>query len=169
MDRENQRVTIMKLHKKRMKTADIVRSTGYKQRTVYDVVKRYKETGGTADRPRSGRPTIATTPENIQKVRCRIQRNPERSMRKMAKELGISEGSVRKIVRKKLRLRSYKINRVHFLNETMKKKRLAKARRMIRLLAGARLSKVLFTDEKIFTVEPFHNRQNHRQLLKKGQ
>ena len=31
------------------------------------------------------------------------------------------------------------------------------------------MSKVLFTDEKIFTVEPLHNRQNHCQLLKKGQ
>ena len=152
-----------------MKTADIVRTTGYKQSTVYNVLKRYKETGSTADRPRKDRPTIATTPENIQKARCQIQRNPERSMRKMAKELGISEGSVRNIVKMKLRLRSYKINRTHFLNETMKEKRLAKARKMIRLLAGARLSKVLFTDEKIFTVEPFHNRQNRRQLLKKGQ
>lgn len=50
----------------------------------------------------------------------------------------------------------------------MKAKRLENARRIIRLLAGGRLSKVFFTDEKIFTVEPIHNRPNHRQLLKKG-
>jgi len=31
------------------------------------------------------------------------------------------------------------------------------------------MSKVLFTDEKIFTVEPLHNGRNRRQLLKKGQ
>lgn len=33
---------------------------------------------------------------------------------------------------------------------------------MIRLLAGIRLSKMLFTDEKIFTVAPLHN-QNGQQ------
>lgn len=41
----------------------------------------------------------------------------------------------------------------------MKAKRLEKVSRMIRLLAGARVLKVLFTDEKVFTVEPSHNRQ----------
>ena len=87
----------------------------------------------------------------------------------MAKELGISQWSVRNIVTKKLRLRSYKINRVHFLNEMMKAKRQEKSSRMPRLVAGARISKVLFTDEKIFTVEPLHNRQNRRPLFKKGQ
>ncbi|XP_054720735.1 uncharacterized protein LOC129230362 [Uloborus diversus] len=87
----------------------------------------------------------------------------------MAKELEISEKSVRTIVKNKLGLFSYKINRFHFFNDTMKQKRLIKARRMLRLTAGARLSKVLFTDEKIFTIQPTHNRQNPRQLLKKGQ
>jgi len=87
----------------------------------------------------------------------------------MAKELGISQGSVQNIVTKKLRLRSYKINRVRFLNETMKAKRQKNSRRMLCLLAGTRMSQVLFTNEKIFTVEPLHNRQNHCQLLKKGQ
>ncbi|VDP41425.1 unnamed protein product [Heligmosomoides polygyrus] len=37
------------------------------------------------------------------------------------------------------------------------------------LVRGGRLSRVLFSDEKIFTVQPVHNRQNCRQLLKKGQ
>lgn len=40
---------------------------------------------------------------------------------------------------------------------------------MIRLISGAGLQKVLFTDEKIFITEPFHSRQNRRQLLNKGQ
>eukprot|EP01133_Synstelium_polycarpum_P024887 gene24887-29866_t len=72
-----------------MKTSEIVCTTGFKQRTIYSIVKRLKETGGTADRPRSGRPTTATTPENVNKIRSRIRRNFERSMRKMAKKIGI--------------------------------------------------------------------------------
>ncbi|VDO87649.1 unnamed protein product [Heligmosomoides polygyrus] len=67
MSRESERITVVELHKTGMRTADIVRTTGFKQRTVYKIVRRYKETGGTSDRPRSGRPTTATTPENINK------------------------------------------------------------------------------------------------------
>jgi len=70
---ESQRITVVELYKLRMKPDDIVRMTGYKKKTVYDDVKHYKETSGTVDRPRSGRPTTAATPENIQKGRCRIQ------------------------------------------------------------------------------------------------
>ncbi|VDP39909.1 unnamed protein product [Heligmosomoides polygyrus] len=40
---------------------------------------------------------------------------------------------------------------------------------MRRLVGSDRLSRVLFCDEEIFIVQPVHNRQNRRQLLKKGQ
>ncbi|VDO68050.1 unnamed protein product [Heligmosomoides polygyrus] len=123
MSRESERITVVELHKTGMRTADIVRTTGFKQRTVYKIVRRYKETGGTSDRPRSGRPTTATTPENINKVRCRIRRNPEVSMNKMATDLGISRERVQHIARRKLGLRSYKVARIHFLNDAMKAER----------------------------------------------
>ncbi|VDO70555.1 unnamed protein product [Heligmosomoides polygyrus] len=124
MSRESERITVVELHKTGMRTADIVRTTGFKQRTVYKIVRRYKETGGTSDRPRSGRPTTATTPENINKVRCRIRRNPEVSMNKMATDLGISRERVQHIARRKLGLRSYKVARIHFLNDAMKAERI---------------------------------------------
>lgn len=56
MSHEKERITFIELHKSGMKTVDIVRTTGYKQSTAYDAVKRYKKIGGTADRPRSSRP-----------------------------------------------------------------------------------------------------------------
>ena len=85
----------------------------------------------------------------------------------MAKEIGISEFSVRKIVKGKLRLRSYKINRVHFLNDRIKTQRLQKCRKIKRLVAAGHLQRVLFTDEKIFTVQRHLNSQNNRQLFRK--
>jgi transposase len=39
---------------------------------VYRTVKRLRETGSTADRPRSGRPRSVRTPELINKVKCRL-------------------------------------------------------------------------------------------------
>ena len=50
----------------------------------------------------------------------------------------------------------------------MKQMRMAKAKKMSRLIAAGRLEKVVFTDEKIFTVQPIQNRQNHRQLPKRA-
>ena len=44
MSRESQCITVIELYKSRMKPADIVRMIGYKKQTVYDAVKRHKET-----------------------------------------------------------------------------------------------------------------------------
>ena len=40
---------------------------------------------------------------------------------------------------------------------------------VVSLVGDGHLSTILFTDEKIFTIERYHNRQNCRQLMKKGQ
>lgn len=89
-------------------------------------------------------------------------------MRKMAQDLEISDERLRFIVKKKLKLNSYKFSKRHFLNDVMKVRRLSQAKKMKRLVAGSRINNVLFTDEKIFSVQRVHNHQNDRQLLKKG-
>ena len=150
-----------------MRQCDIVRQLVIPRLTVSCAIKRYQELGNSQDRPRSGRPLTAVTPEKINKIRCRIRKSTEQSMRKMAKDLKISEYSVLKIVKVKLGLSSYKFNRAYFLHDRMKLQRLQKCRKMQHLVANGRLAKVLFTDEKIFTVQPYHNSQNHRQLLRK--
>ena len=50
----------------------------------------------------------------------------------------------------------------------MKENRLVRAKKLKKLAAAGRENLILFTDEKIFTVEPHHNSQNDRQLLPKG-
>ena len=50
----------------------------------------------------------------------------------------------------------------------MKGEWLKRARKMRRLAAAGRYHLILFTDEKIFTVEQHHNFQNSRQPLPKG-
>ena len=90
-------------------------------------------------------------------------------MNKMAKEIGISRWSVRRIIEKKLKMFSYKLGRGHLLTDAMVAKRLEKSQRMLRLVGGDRLQTILFTDEKIFSIKPYYNHQNDRELLKKGQ
>ena len=55
-----------------------------------------------------GGPRFARTKGNIQKVKHRLRRKKRVSARKFSMELGISERSVRRIMKNDLWLRSYK-------------------------------------------------------------
>ncbi|CAD6199278.1 unnamed protein product [Caenorhabditis auriculariae] len=111
---------------------------------------------------RRGCPVTVTTSEAVKAVREKIRRTPERSMRKMSKEYEMSRESMRTIVKDKLKMIPYRMQKGAFLNQKNKTLRMKKARK---LLAGTKDDShltTLFTDEKIFTVEPNKNGQNHR-------
>lgn len=120
------------------------------------------------DRPRIGRPVTVCTPQYRNKIKKRIERNPQRSMRSMARSDRVSDYSVRKVVKTQLGYRPYKIQKAHHLDDQKKANRLKKARIMRRLAAAGRHRLVLFTDEKNFNIEQAHNHQNDRQILPKG-
>ncbi|KAJ1367135.1 hypothetical protein KIN20_027989 [Parelaphostrongylus tenuis] len=61
------------------------------------------------------------------------------------------------------------LTRVHMSGQKCERKTTLKASRLIHLINGASLLKVLCTDEKIFMAKPFHDPQNRRQLPKMGQ
>ncbi|CAD6184127.1 unnamed protein product [Caenorhabditis auriculariae] len=82
-------------------------------------------------------------------------------MRKMAKEYEMSRESMRTIVKDKLKMIPYRMQKGAFLNQKNKTLRMKKTRK---LLAGTKDGShltTLFTDEKIFTVEANKNGQNH--------
>ncbi|KAI6650052.1 hypothetical protein LOD99_10524 [Oopsacas minuta] len=135
-----------------------------RRKLIYRTIKRYKDTGSTSDRQRSGRPTSATTTQKRKVIRSRIQRNPQRSMRKMALELKISRESVRTIVKSDMGLFPYKKRKVHFISPQIKEKRLARSKALLARLVSFGLDEILFSDEKLFTVEQAYNRQNDRVL-----
>ncbi|KAI6648714.1 hypothetical protein LOD99_7940 [Oopsacas minuta] len=135
-----------------------------RRKLIYRTIKRYKDTGSTSDRQRSGRQTSATTTQKRKVIRSRIQRNPQRSMRKMALELKISRESVRTIVKSDMGLFPYKKRKVHFISPQIKEKRLARSKALLARLASFGLDEILFSDEKSFRVEQAYNRQNDRVL-----
>ena len=103
-------------------------------RTAREVIKRFKETGSYEDRLRSGRPRTARTSVNKRKIKGRIQRNPnsrKNSTRKMAKAIGISEGSVRNILHKDLEMSARKLVEAHGLTENGKEKWLIRWKRSL--------------------------------------
>ena len=131
---------------------------------VYRTIKRYRDTGSVNDRHRSGRPTTTRTVRIRKAMRSRITRNPKRSMRKMAIELGTNRESLRKLVHEDLGLKSLKRKTVHHLTPTLRRKRLVRCKGLLRRLAPRDMDKVLLSDEKLFTVEEVNNRQNDRIL-----
>lgn len=163
-DIEN-RIVVIGLKKCGMETGDIYRTLqplGVSRSFVYRAVKLFGDTGGVADRPRSGRPRSVRTPRAVKAVQNRIYRNPLRKQQIMSREMNISKVSISRIIKYDLGLRAYKRHTGHLLTAALKQKRKQKSKALIRQYAKNRHRKIMFTDEKIFTVEESFNKQNDR-------
>uniref|UniRef100_A0A7I4Y9L4 Type I restriction enzyme, S subunit n=1 Tax=Haemonchus contortus TaxID=6289 RepID=A0A7I4Y9L4_HAECO len=75
---------------------------------------------------------------------------------------------MQRLIKEDIGLYPYKIAKGQRLTEEMKVQDWQKCKKMKTLARGENLGRILFTDEKIFTVEPFRNSQNQRILLPKG-
>lgn len=125
-------------------------------------IKRYNELSGVQDRVRSGRPRSVRTPETIKAVRERIRRNPLRKQKILSRELNISNRSMCRLVRDDLSMKAYRRSTGHLLTARLKEIRLTRCKRLLQWHATNGHENILFTDEKIFTVEEKFNRQNDR-------
>ena len=90
------------------------------------------------------RPRIIRTKGMIQKVKKRMKRKKRVSIGKLAGELGISNGSVVRILKQDLGCRSYKKRVEPTLTD----------------FEGT--LRILFSDEKIFDLDGMYNAQNDR-------
>lgn len=132
---------------------------------VYRTITRYNDTGSIKKRGGCGPKRTATSPEMVQRVRCRIQRNPRQSARKMATSLGISRERLAHILKTELKLKPLKIQKVQELTPAQKKTRLERCKALKGLLVNGALPNIVFSDEKIFTVQQYVNKQNDRVWL----
>ena len=121
---------------------------------------RFTDTGSIQDRPRPGRKRTVRTSTLRKNVKLRIQRNPARSMRKLAKEVNIARESMRLLVRTELGMTPYKYQEVQLLSDQNKVKRLGRSRLMLARFANGSHNQIVFSDEKLFVVEHHINKQN---------
>lgn len=133
---------------------------------VYRTITRYNDTGSIAKRHGGGHQKTATSREMVQKVKKRLERNPRRSANQMAKELKISDRSIRRILKNDLKVKPYKIQKAHDLTPKQQQVRLERAKELLRLAESGQLPNIVFSDEKIFTIEQFVNSQNDRVYLR---
>ena len=125
-------------------------------------MKRFTETGTTLSKLIPGRNRSVRTRRVIEIVKKRVRRNPRRSMRKTAKELKISETSLRRIVKEDLGLKAYKMQCRHLISATSKQKRLDRGKKMLEEIQSATDKVFIWSDEKMFTVQAVMNSQNDR-------
>lgn len=136
--------------------------------SVKAVCKRVDERGSaTVRKSCSGRPKTARTEENVKVVEdliCSQEDQPgtSRSTRLIAKDLAISERSVRRIAKKDLNLSAFRRVPAQVISAATKAKRLERCKRLFRRLTVKATKRVFFTDEKVFHTNPPINNQNNR-------
>ena len=75
---------------------------------------------------------------------------------------------MRKLVTEDLGLKSFKRTKAHNLNDSIRAKGLERCKALLQRFAPGSEEQILFSDEKIFTVEEVTNSQNDRILSKRS-
>ena len=135
--------------------------------TVNKFLQKLAATGSRARRAGSGRPRTARTIDNVKAVEDLAlseedQPGTSLSDRELAKAVGISRSSVRRIVREDLQLKVFKRVAATELNAATQAKRLSRAKDLLRRFKSQDVKKICFSDEKIFSVSAPVSLQNDR-------
>lgn len=137
-------------------------------RTVYNVKKMYDANPdiATPTRKKHNVRKDRTSPETVGKIQEIINQDPGRSMRSIAKEMEMSNATIRKIVHEDLRYHSYVLRRGHFMMQQTKERRLEKAKKLLSKLKNSKEKNplIFFSDEKNFQQDQVVNKRNNRWL-----
>ena len=124
------------------------------------LVDRFQTTGGVTG-SNKGLPPFAVTPENVQKVETFFEENPTASISTAVRELGLSFGSIWFILRRHLKWRPYKYKKVNKLTPQNEEARRIFCSWILAKEVGFE-QKIIFSDEKMFVLNPAPNMQNNR-------
>lgn len=160
MDAKRDKILELFLEKKR--NCEIFtdpRLSGVNLKLIQRTIKRYKDTGTVRIKSDFRHYRPVRTLKVVKNVRERIRREPVQSVRKLSKDLGLSNSSALRICRDDLRLRPYKKRKVHGLTAVHKIARVKKCKHLLWWHAG---DEIIFSDEKMFVLQDTHNQQNDR-------
>ena len=151
-------VTSLLLAQKPVK--QIAKIVGCHLATVYRIQRSLLD-GPRPRKPGSGRPRSARTPKVIRSVRDKVRRNPIRSIRKLAKEAGISKTTMQRLVKDDLKCSSRARVKRHLVTDRIKQLRLERSKRLVSSLKKKHTI-IVFSDEKMFTIDPVSNTRTDR-------
>lgn len=134
---------------------------------VTNLVNKIKETGSADRRYGSGRPVTACCDSNAEEVEeliCSQEDLPgsHYSVREIASHLDISKSSVQRIVKRK-KLKAFKRVSTPQMNQGCRKRRQQRASNLAnRFSSRFTIARLVFQDEKDFTLQVQTNKQNNR-------
>lgn len=161
----SERAAVIELWKAGKRSCDILRTLSFsraRESFVRKTIQRYQETGGIADRPRSGRPRAVRNPQLRRTVAQQIRRNPRRSQRSIARNVGVSRSTITRLLRQDLGLTAYRLQKAQLLSAPSRQKRLQRCQWLLQRFSAAQVDNIIFCDEKIFTLQEQWNPQNNR-------
>lgn len=132
------------------------------RRNIRRLVERFNNTGSVAPGKSPGRPTVANE-EVVEDVRARLEQSPNKSLRKLCNQTGLSYGTCHGIVKKKLHFYPYKITVLQELHQPDFQKRVDYCNWFNgNLRDNNMLDKTFFSDEAWFHLSGYVNSQNYR-------
>lgn len=139
---------------------------GWNHVTVNRLIAKIRATGSVARKTGSGRPKTVCTEENKDRVEELIQSQEEnpgshKSLREVASDLEVSKSSVQRMAKSR-DLQPFKRIHVSRRDQKVRGKRKTRCRNLNDRYSVADVKKIIFTDEKDFTLEIAKNRQNDR-------
>ena len=164
----DKRTAIVELFKAGKSHKEIWKNLKMNRMPVWRTLKRYKKSGNVQNRPGQGRPRSARTAKLVKATREKVRRNPRRSIREMAKEAKVSQGTMFTILCKDLQMSPYKHVKKQLSAKTAEK-RLARAKILLPRIEARMLPNVVFSDEKKFDVQHHVNPQNDRVWSRDGE
>ena len=145
--------TIISLHKKGESNSTIAKEVQIRREAVWNVVKKFRETGQTSNRLGQGRKRTVRNKRMVKNTREKLRTNPRRLATKLAAEAGISQTSMRRILKKDLKTFPYKMQKRHALTPTHERMRVERCRHLLNFIEDGMLPNLVFSDEKKFDVE----------------
>ena len=131
------RTAIVELFKSGKTASDIAKTLNINRMLVWRTLKRFESTGDIVNQPGQGRPRSARTPKLVKSTREKLRKNPRKSLRNLAKEAGVSIGTMSTILHTDLQTSPYKHKKKHLLSASSIKKRAQRAELILsRITAG---------------------------------
>lgn len=129
--------------------------------TIRRWYKKHQEQGSLEDCKRSGRPPVPQ--ETIDRVKETLEEHPELPIRKAGPLLGLKPKAVHHIIKKKLKMKSYKPHRLQSMKPADRLRRVAFCNKFNEIFDNDdALKNVFFSDEAGFSFFYKSNKQNKR-------
>ena len=139
---------------------DIAKAFGIAPSTVWRTKKRYQETGCNDDRPRTGRPRTGRTRATISNVKKKLDRNPVRSIRRLAKDHNVGKTTMANLIRDDLGLRSRAVTPCQTLTVANRSARHERSLKLVNWLKSNPGKVIVFSIKKNWSVDKYHNHRN---------